>query len=107
MYLEIGKKHDAIDLTGRKVTEIGDSFLDCTVMDISWILIGRPRYIDLTLDYVGAKGSISLTADDGKKKDVIGIYGVDPAVNPVFTIDGQRTAEGVFRREPGARVRSG
>jgi hypothetical protein len=41
----------------------------------------------LNLEYTGSEGPIFLTVYDGKKKDVIALFEVDPAVNPVFTID--------------------
>jgi hypothetical protein len=94
LYLEIGKKYDAIDLTGRKAARTGDSFLDCTVMDIARIPLGPPHYMDLTLGYVGTAGPISLTAYDGQKKDVIAVYEVYPAVNPIFTLDGSGQPKG-------------
>ena len=94
VYLEIGKKHDTISLTGKKAAEIGDSFLGCTVMDISWIPLGPPHYMALNLEYTGSTGPISLSVYDGKKKDVIDTYEVDPAVNPVFTIDGSGLPKG-------------
>jgi hypothetical protein len=94
VYLEIDRKHKAIALTGKKAAEVGDSFLDCSVMDISEIPLGPPHYMALYLEYTGTAGPISLTAYDGKKKDVIGIYAVDPAVNPVFTIDGRELRKG-------------
>ena len=94
LHLEIGKKHADIHLSGKQAVEIGDSFLDCTVTDISKIPLGPPHYIDLTLEYVGATGPISLSVYDGKKKDVIGVYEVDPAGDPVFTIDGSGQRKG-------------
>ena len=94
VYLEIGKKHDDINLTGKQAVEIGDSFLDCTVADISKIPLGPPHYLDLTLEYAGAADPLSLNVYDGKKKDVIGVYEVDPAVNPVFTIDASELPKG-------------
>jgi hypothetical protein len=94
VYLEIGKKHDTIDLTGRKAAEIGDWFLNCTIVDISWIPIGPPHYIDLTLEYTGAIDVIALTAYDGKLKDVVGTYQVDSGINSVFTIDGSQLRKG-------------
>jgi hypothetical protein len=94
VHLEIGKKHDDISLNGKKSVEVGDSFLDCTVTDISKIPIGPPHYIDLTLVYAGAIDAIALTAYDGKPKDVIGTYQVDADINPVFTIDGSQLRKG-------------
>jgi hypothetical protein len=92
--LEIGKKHVAIDLSGKKAAVIGDIFLDCTVFETAKAPLGPPHYIDLTLEYVGVKDPISLTVYDGKKKDVIAIYEVEPAANTVFTIDGSQLPKG-------------
>ena len=94
VYLKIGKKHDDINLTGKQAVEIGDSFLDCTVTDISKIPLGPPHYIDLTLEYAGAIDAISLTVYDGKRKNVVGTYQVDFDINPVFTIDGSQMPKG-------------
>jgi len=94
VYLEIGRKKKTIELTGKKAAEIGDSFLDCTVVDTSAIPLGPPHYMALNLEYTGTAALISLTAYDGKKKDVIGIYEVDPAVDPGFTIDGSELRKG-------------
>ena len=94
VYLEIGKKIDAIDLTGKKAAEIGDRFLDCSVTDISKIPLGLPHYIDLTLEYAGAIDAIALTAYDGKPKNVVGTYQVNPDIDRVFTIDGSQLPKG-------------
>ena len=94
VYLEIGEEHAAIDLTGKNTAGIGDSFLDCSVMDISKVPLGLPHYTDLTLEFAGVTDPISLTAYNGSANDVIGIYEVDPAVNPVFAIDGSVLSEG-------------
>jgi hypothetical protein len=94
VYLEIGEEHAAIDLTGKNRAGIGDSFLDCSVMDISKIPLGLPHYTDLTLEFAGVTDPISLTAYNGSGNDVIDIYEVDPAVNPEFTIDGSVLSEG-------------
>jgi hypothetical protein len=68
--------------------------LNCTIMDISWIPIGPPHYIDLTLVYTGAIDAIALTAYDGKRKDVVGTYQADSGINSVFTIDGSQLPKG-------------
>ena len=94
LHLEVGKKHADIKLTGKQAVEIGDSFLDCSVTDISKIPLGPPHYIDLTLEYAGAIDAIALTAYDGKPKNVVGTYQVDSDMNPVFTIDGSGLPRG-------------
>ena len=48
----------------------------------------------LNLEYTGSEGPIFLTVYDGKKKDVIALFEVDPAVNPVFTIDSSELSKG-------------
>jgi hypothetical protein len=63
-------------------------------MDIFGVPLGPPRYTALTLEYTGTTGPIALTVYDEKKKDVIAIYEVDPAVNPVFTIVGNGKPKG-------------
>jgi len=94
VYFGVGKKRVAIKLTGPKAAEIGDRFLNCTVMNISWTPIGPPHYLDLTLEYVGTEDAITLTAYGGDWKDVIGTYQVDSAVDPVFTIIGDHLPRG-------------
>ena len=94
MYLEIGKKHDTVYLTGRKAARIGDGFLDCTVTDVYRKPLGPPHYTDLTLRYLGPASPTSLTAYDGSQRDVIGTYEIYPAVNPAFTIDGSDQRKG-------------
>ena len=81
-------------MTGKKAAEIGDSFLACTVVDISSIPLGPPHYIDLTLEYAGEREPISLTAYDGRWKDVLGTHDVDSDFNPIFTIDGSGLPKG-------------
>jgi hypothetical protein len=94
VYLEIGEKHDAIGLTGKTAAEVGDSFLDCTITDISRIPLGPPHYMTLNLEYTGSAGPLSLTAYDGRWKDVIGIYQVASDFNTVFTINGRGLPKG-------------
>jgi hypothetical protein len=94
VYLEDGKKHDAITLTGKRAAEIGDRFLDCTLLEFSRIPLGPPHYVELILEYTGRKAPLSLTAYDGRWKDVIGSYAVDPAVTPIISIDGRELPKG-------------
>jgi len=96
VYLEIGNQHKAVDLTGKKAAEIGDSFLDCIVVDLSRIPLGPPNYMNLILEYSGTAGPISLTAYDERWQDMLGTYQVDPDVNPVFSIDASRMPKGYF-----------
>jgi len=94
VYLAIGNSLADIPLTGGDAAAAGDIFLNCMVTDISRVPLGPPHYIDLTLEFAGTGEPISLIAYDGKKKDVIAVYRVDPAVNPVFTIDGSGLPKG-------------
>jgi hypothetical protein len=94
VYLEIGKKHNAISLTGKTAAEVGDSLLDCTVFEVFKIPLGPPHYFDLTFKYVGSTGPLSLTAYDGRWKDIIGIYEMASDFDPVFTINGRGLPKG-------------
>jgi hypothetical protein len=94
VYLEIGNTLADIPLTGEEAAAAGDIFLDCTVFEASRVPVGPPHYMDLTFEYVVSSGSISLTAYDGRWKEVIGIYDVDPDVDPAFTIDGSQLPKG-------------
>jgi hypothetical protein len=94
VYLVIGANQVAIDLAGQNSAAAGDIFLDCTVFDTARIPLGPPHYFDLTLEYVGVKESIALTAYDGEWQNVIGTYEVDSAINPVFTVDGSGLSKG-------------
>jgi hypothetical protein len=94
VYLEIGTYLATIPLTGDDAAVAGDIFLDCTVFEASRVPVGPPHYIDLTLEYTGSSGSISLTAYDERWKDVIGVYEVNPDGNRVFTIDASELPNG-------------
>jgi hypothetical protein len=87
VFLEIGNKHDDICLSGNQAAEIGDSFLDCTLVDISMMPFGPPHYTSVNIEYTGSAAPISIAAFDESWKDVIDDLQVDPDVNPVFTID--------------------
>jgi hypothetical protein len=94
VYLQIGQKRNHILLAGRGVAEVGDRYLDCTITDTSKRPVGPPHYIDLTLEYTGGAGPISVTAYDGEWWSVIGTYEVFPALEPTFTIDGNELKKG-------------
>jgi hypothetical protein len=96
IYIRDTHKHKDIHLAGKKMVEVGDKYLKCTVIDTTKMPQGPPYYIDLTLRYIGAAEPTYLTAYDGKWRDVIGTYEVDPAFEPTFTIDGSGLHEGHF-----------
>jgi hypothetical protein len=86
-YLAFGKKHKAIDLAGKNSAEIGDSYLDCTVVDMSAVPLGNPHYIDLTFEYFGSAGPVAITAYDGQWAVEIGSFELGPAFGQAITID--------------------
>jgi hypothetical protein len=63
-------------------------------LEFSRIPLGPPHYVELILEYTGRKAPLSLTAYDGRWKDVIGSYAVDPAVTPIISIDGRELPKG-------------
>jgi len=94
IYLKVGHRHLLIHLTGRHAAEIGDRYLNCTVIDAAEMPLGPPHYIDLTLEYAGTAEPVSVTAYEGQWGAVMSTYAVDPAVEPVFTIDGSQQPNG-------------
>ncbi len=94
VYLKVGHRHKAVRVAGRNMAEVGDRYLDCTVIDATKRPEGPPHYIELTLAYTGSAGPISITAYDGKWNAVIGIYEVDPEIEASFTIDGSGLRRG-------------
>ncbi len=100
IYLKVGNRLRAIRLAGRSTPDIGDRYLACTVIDAYEIPVGPPHYIDLTLEYTGTAEPVSVTAYDGQREAVIGIYEVDPVVDPAFIIDGSEQHGGHIWGKP-------
>ena len=93
VYLKVGHKRKDIRLAGKGAADVGNRYLDCTIIDATTRPVGPPHYIDLTLEYIGSAEPISITAYDGKWQSVIGTYEADPAFEP-FTIDGSELHRG-------------
>jgi len=93
-YLKVGHRHKAIRVAGRRMAEVGDRYLDCTVIDATKRPEGPPHYMDLTLAYIGSAGPILITAYDGQWSAVIGTYELDLEIEPFFTIDGSGLRRG-------------
>jgi uncharacterized repeat protein (TIGR01451 family) len=94
IYLKAGLRQRTVHLTGRWAAEVGDSYLDCIVTDLSQVPAGPPYYIDVTLVYTGQTAPVTITAYDGSWQAVIDSFEIDPAVNPTFTVDGSQRPAG-------------
>ena len=92
--LKARHKRRIVHLAGRDAAEVGDRYLDCTVINTTKRPAGPPHYIDMTLEYQGVEAPISITAYDGHWWSVIGTYEVDPALESFFTIDGSGLRKG-------------